>query len=326
MTRRIVVTGAAGFLGSHLCEALLRRGDSVVGVDNLLTGRLENLAHVRTLGSFTFVQQDVTRGLAVGPSVHAVLHFASPASPLDYARWPLETLRAGALGTEAALQLAQVRHATFLAASTSEVYGSPAVHPQPESYWGSVNPIGPRSCYDEAKRYAEALTMAYHRVHGVDTRIVRIFNTYGPRMRAHDGRAVPTFISQALAGQPLTVFGTGQQTRSLCYVSDLVAGILRLLDAAEGEAIHEPVNLGTPQEVTLRELAELIVRLTGSRSAITYTARPPDDPEMRCPDISRAQALLGWQPVVGLEEGLRRTIAAAQAGAGPAALGRPWGG
>ncbi len=306
--RRIVVTGAAGFLGSHLCEALLARGDAVVGVDNLLTGRVENLRGLPD-GPFTFVQQDVTRGLSVARHVGAVLHFASPASPLDYARWPLETLHAGALGTEAALQLARERHATFLTASTSEVYGSPAVHPQPETYWGHVNPIGPRSCYDEAKRYAEALTMAYHRVHGVDTRIVRIFNTYGPRMRVHDGRAVPTFISQALAGQPLTVFGTGQQTRSLCYVTDLVDGILRLLDAAESPAVHEPVNLGNPQEVTMRELAELVVRLTGSRSPITYTARPPDDPEVRCPDISRAKALLDWQPEVALEDGLARTIA-----------------
>lgn len=307
--RRIVVTGAAGFLGSHLCAALLARGDAVVGVDNLLTGRVENLRGLAALGPFTFVQQDVTRGLPVTRRVDAVLHFASPASPLDYARWPLETLRAGALGTEAALQLARDRHATFLTASTSEVYGDPAVHPQPETYWGHVNPIGPRSCYDEAKRYAEALTMAFHRVHGVDTRIVRIFNTYGPRMRVHDGRAVPTFISQALAGQPLTVFGTGQQTRSLCYVSDLVAGILRLLDAPEDAAVHDPVNLGNPHELPLLALAETIVRLTGSRSPITFKPLPVDDPRVRRPDISRAQALLDWQPEVALEDGLARTIA-----------------
>jgi dTDP-glucose 4,6-dehydratase len=299
-----VVTGGAGFLGSHLCEYLLAQGHSVVCVDNLATATLGNIEHIRR-GDFEFVNHDVTEKIDVPGAVDLVFHLASPASPIDYLRLPLHTLKVGSYGTHNALGLAKFKRARFLLASTSEVYGDPKVHPQPESYWGNVNPIGPRGVYDEAKRYAEALTMAYHRQQGVDTAIVRIFNTYGPRMRPHDGRAIPTFIRQALAGQPLTVFGDGSQTRSFCYVDDLVRGLYLL--ATSGE--HLPVNIGNPNEFTLLELAELVVEQTGSKSKIVYEALPEDDPQVRQPDITRARELLGWEPQVELAGGLRRTLA-----------------
>ena len=303
--RRIVVTGGAGFLGSHLCERLLADGCEVVCVDNLLTGRRENVAHLAGDPKFTFLHQNVSAGLIVAGDVDAVLHFASPASPVDYLRFPIQTLKVGALGTHNALGLAKDKRARFLLASTSEVYGDPLVHPQPESYWGNVNPIGPRGVYDEAKRFAEAMTMAYHRTHGVPTSIVRIFNTIGERMRPDDGRAVPTFISQALSGDPLTVHGSGSQTRSVGYVSDLVEGIIRLLwsDASE------PVNLGNPGEITVLELAKLVCRVVGVEPDVRFIDRPIDDPNVRNPDISRARELLGWEPRVPLEEALERTVA-----------------
>ncbi len=298
-----VVTGGAGFLGSHLCERLLGLGHRVWCLDNLDTGSLTNIAHLRD-EAFTFVQHDVTEYIDIPGDVDYVLHFASPASPIDYLRLPLQTLKVGSYGTHNALGLAKAKRARFLTASTSEVYGDPLIHPQPESYWGNVNPIGPRGVYDEAKRYAEAMTMAYHRQQGVDTAIVRIFNTYGPRMRAFDGRAIPTFVRQALEDKPITVFGTGQQTRSFCYVDDLVTGILALLFSSE----HEPVNIGNPGEFTLLELAELVVELTGSKSEIVFEALPVNDPQQRRPDITRAQELLGWEPTVELREGLRRLL------------------
>ncbi len=300
---RVVVTGAAGFIGSHLCEALLDRGDSVVGVDNLLTGDPANVAHLRDR-DFTFVRHDVTRHIEVEGDVHYVLHWASPASPLDYLELPIQTLKVGALGTHNALGLAKAKGATFVLASTSEVYGDPLEHPQKETYWGHVNPIGPRGVYDEAKRFAEAITLAYHRTHGVDTKIVRIFNTYGPRMRLRDGRAVPAFMSQALANHDVTVFGDGTQTRSFCFISDLVDGILRLMEADT----HDPVNLGNPHEITIEQIARTIIDLVGSTSRIVYRPLPVDDPRQRRPDITRARTLLGWEPEVGLEDGLRRTI------------------
>jgi dTDP-glucose 4,6-dehydratase len=299
-----LVTGGAGFLGSHVCERLLREGWEVTCLDSLLTGRRDNLADLAGVERFRFQAHDVTEPLDVDADVDAVLHMASPASPADYLRWPIETLRVGALGTLNALDLAIRRQATFLLASTSEAYGDPLVHPQPESYWGNVNPVGPRSVYDEAKRYAEAATMAYHRAHGLRIRIARIFNTYGPRMRRDDGRAVPTFIQQALGGEPLTVHGGGTQTRSLCYVDDLVEGLYRLL----ASDLTGPVNLGNPSEVTVYELASLIRDMTGSTSEIVHVERPVDDPELRCPDISLAMTSLDWRPAVSLEEGLRRTI------------------
>jgi nucleoside-diphosphate-sugar epimerase len=303
---RAVVTGGAGFVGSHLCERLLTEGWSVVCVDNLLTGRGENLASVADHEGFEMVSADISRGLEIAGPVDQVLHFASPASPPDYLEHPIETMQVGSLGTAACLELARAKGAGVLIASTSEVYGDPKVHPQPEGYWGNVNPIGPRSVYDEAKRYAEALTMAYHRTHGVPVKIVRIFNTYGPRMRPNDGRAVPNFVVQALRGDPITVHGDGSQTRSLCYVDDLIEGIWRML----GSGTTGPVNLGNPNEVTVLELAELIRSLAGSRSEIVFVGRPVDDPEVRCPDITLAKAELGWEPAVPLSEGLRRTIAA----------------
>jgi dTDP-glucose 4,6-dehydratase len=303
---RAVVTGGAGFVGSHLCERLLDEGWSVVCVDNLLTGRGENLASVADRDGFEMVSADISRGLEIDGPVDWVLHFASPASPPDYLEHPIETMQVGSLGTAACLELARATGAGVLIASTSEVYGDPKVHPQPETYWGNVNPIGPRSVYDEAKRYGEALTMAYHRTHGVPVKIVRIFNTYGPRMRPNDGRAVPNFIVQALRGDPITVHGDGSQTRSLCYVDDLIEGIWRML----GSGTTGPVNLGNPNEVTVLELAELIRTLAGSRSEIVFVGRPVDDPEVRCPDITLAKAELGWEPAVPLSEGLRRTIAA----------------
>jgi len=300
---RIVVTGAAGFIGSHLCEALLARGDSVVGIDNLSTGDLHNIAHLRAM-DFEFIRHDVTQYIDVDGQVDYVLHWASPASPIDYLELPIQTLKVGSLGTHNALGLAKAKGAKFVLASTSEVYGDPLVHPQQETYWGNVNPIGPRGVYDEAKRFAEAITLAYHRTHGVDTKIVRIFNTYGPRMRLRDGRAVPAFVSQALANEDVTVFGDGTQTRSFCYVSDLVRGILSLMESNT----NEPVNIGNPHELTIEEIARTIVRLVGSRSQIVYRPLPVDDPKQRQPDITRARTLLGWQPEVSLEDGLRTAI------------------
>ena len=302
-----VVTGGAGFLGSHLCDHLVAKGLRVICVDNLETGSLQNVAHLRG-DSFTFMHHDVTEHLAVEEDVDLVFHLASPASPIDYLRLPLQTLKVGSYGTHNALGLAKWKRARFLLASTSEVYGDPAIHPQPETYWGNVNPIGPRGVYDEAKRYAEALTMAYHRQQGVDTCIVRIFNTYGKRMRPNDGRAIPTFLRQAQADEPLTVFGDGSQTRSFCYVDDLVRGLVLLAESGE----HLPVNIGNPQELTLLGLAETVVRVTGAKSEIVFEALPVDDPQVRQPDITRARQLLGWEPQVGLEEGLRRVLEATQ--------------
>jgi dTDP-glucose 4,6-dehydratase len=299
------VTGGAGFLGSHLCERLLAEGWEVVGFDSLLTGRTENLVEVLSHERFRFESYDVTNYLFVEGGVDWVLHFASPASPSDYLSYPIHTLKVGALGTLRALGLAKAKRAGFLLASTSEVYGDPKVHPQPESYWGNVNPIGPRGVYDEAKRYAEAMAMAYHRTHDVPVKIARIFNTYGPRLRRGDGRAVPTFIDQALSGEPITVHGDGSQTRSLCYVDDLIDGIWRFLTS---DVVGAPVNLGNPEEVKVLDLARTISLLAGSRSELTFTERPVDDPEVRCPDISRAMSKLGWTPRVPLPDGLQRTI------------------
>jgi len=298
-----VVTGGAGFLGSNLCDYLLARGDRVVCVDNLLTSSLRNVEHIRS-DDFRFVYHDMVEHLEVDEPVDVVYHLAALASPIDYLRQPLHSLKVGSYGTHNALGLAKHKRARFVLASTSEVYGDPLVHPQPESYWGNVNPIGPRGVYDEAKRYAEALTMAYHGQQGVDTAIVRIFNTYGPRMRPHDGRAVPTFVRQALAGEPLAVFGDGSQTRSFCYVDDLIRGLHLLARSEE----HLPVNLGNPGEFTLLELAQLVLRLTDSPSELVYEALPVDDPKVRQPDITRAQQVLGWEPEVTLEDGLRRLI------------------
>ena len=298
-----LVSGGAGFLGSHLCEYLLGQDHRVVCVDNLDTGSLQNIEHIRD-DAFVFVSHDLTEPLFLEEPVDYVFHLASPASPIDYARLPLHTLKVGSYGTHHMLGVAKFKRARFLLASTSEVYGDPQIHPQPETYWGHVNSIGPRGVYDEAKRYAEALTMAYHRQQGVDTCIARIFNTYGPRMRPHDGRAIPTFLRQALEGEPLTVFGDGSQTRSFCYVDDLIRGLYLL--ATSGE--HLPVNLGNPREMTLIQLAEAVIRATGSRSEIVYEALPVDDPQVRQPDITRARQVLGWQPEIELEEGLRRTL------------------
>jgi dTDP-glucose 4,6-dehydratase len=299
------VTGGAGFLGSHLCERLLDRGEEVVALDNFLTGTPCNVEHLLPHDRFRLVRADVTDFVHVSGQVDNVLHFASPASPVDYLELPIETMKVGSLGTLHALGLAKEKRARFLLASTSETYGDPQVHPQPESYWGHVNPIGPRGVYDEAKRFAEALTMAYRRTHGVDTAIVRIFNTFGPRMRPNDGRAIPTFIRQALAGEPLTVAGDGRQTRSVCYVDDLVTGLLKLLDSD----LPGPVNIGNPHEMSVLDLARRIVELTGSRSPISFIARPEDDPTVRRPDITLARQQLGWEPEVELDDGLKRTIA-----------------
>ena len=298
-----VVTGGAGFLGSHLCEALLAKGMRAICIDNLDTGNLENIEQIRD-GGFVFLNHDVTHHIELDEDVDFVFHLASPASPIDYARLPLHTLKVGSYGTHNALGLAKFKRARFLLASTSEIYGDPLIHPQPESYWGNVNPIGPRGVYDEAKRYAEAMTMAYHRQQGVDTSIVRIFNTYGPRMRPFDGRAVPTFVRQALTNKPLTVFGDGSQTRSFCYVDDLVRGLILLAESGE----HEPVNIGNPSEMTLLEMAQMVVKVTGCSSEIVFEALPVDDPQVRKPDITRARELLGWEPQVGLEEGLGRLL------------------
>ena len=297
------MTGGAGFIGSHLCDFLLAHDCQVVCMDNLLTGTLDNIAHIRD-PRFLFVKHDVTNFIDADGPVDYVLHFASPASPIDYLELPIQTLKVGALGTHKALGLAKARGAKFLLASTSEVYGDPLVHPQREDYWGNVNPVGPRGVYDEAKRFAEAMTMAYHRVHDVDSRIVRIFNTYGPRMRLTDGRAIPTFIRQSLAGEPLTVYGDGSQTRSFTFISDLVSGIWKLMHAS----VNDPVNIGNPREMTLLELAKQILRLSGSKSDIVFRPLPTDDPKVRQPDIGRARRVLGWEPEVDVEEGLRKTI------------------
>jgi dTDP-glucose 4,6-dehydratase len=301
---RALVTGAAGFIGSHLCEHLLDQGWSVVGMDNLLTGDVSNIEHL-TGRDFVFVRHDVTNYIAIEGALDYVLHFASPASPIDYLKVPIQTLKVGSLGTHNTLGLCKAKGARFLLASTSEVYGDPLIHPQPESYWGNVNPVGPRGVYDEAKRFAEAMTMAYHRVHGVETRIVRIFNTYGPRMRVDDGRAIPAFISQALRGEDVTVFGDGSQTRSLCFITDLVDGLFRLLTSDESD----PVNIGNPTELTIRQLAERIIAKAGSSSRIVEKPLPVDDPKVRQPDITRAREILGWEPEVDLDAGLERTLA-----------------
>ena len=301
---RIVITGAAGFIGSHLADALLDQGHSVIGIDNLLTGDIANIAHLAGR-DFVFIKHNVTNYIHVDGPVDWVLHWASPASPLDYLQWPIPTLKVGALGTHNALGLAKAKGARFMLASTSEVYGDPLEHPQTESYWGNVNPIGPRGVYDEAKRFAEAITFAYHRYHALDTRIVRIFNTYGPRMRVHDGRAVPTFIAQALRNQDVTIFGTGSQTRSFTYIDDLLSGLLKLMQSS----VNEPVNIGNPHEMSVADMAHLIIKMTGSKSRVVFQPLPTDDPKVRQPDITRARTLLGWEPKVPLEEGLTSTIA-----------------
>jgi dTDP-glucose 4,6-dehydratase len=320
---KVLVTGGAGFLGSHLIDRLLDEGHEVLAFDNLLTGRIENIEQHFGNEHFKFVKQDVTEYLHVGGSLEAVVHFASPASPIDYLNLPIQTLKVGSLGTHKALGLAKEKKARFLLASTSEVYGDPQIHPQPEEYWGHVNPVGPRGVYDEAKRFGEAITMAYHRFHGLDTRIVRIFNTYGSRMRPNDGRVVSNFIVQALKGEPLTVYGDGNQTRSFCYVSDLISGIIKLLmhpdtgasqEGTEGKRlekagdIHLPVNIGNPGEFTVKDLAQKVIEIAQSSSNLSYKPLPIDDPQIRQPDISRAAELLKWRPVVGLVEGLRKTI------------------
>ena len=302
---RILITGGAGFIGSHLCDRLLAEGHEVIAMDNLVTGSKENIAHLEGNPRFSFVEHNVTQYIDLPGELDRIYHFASPASPVDYAELPIQTLKVGALGTHNALGVAKAKGARMLIASTSEVYGDPLVHPQPESYWGNVNPIGPRSCYDEAKRFAEAITMAYHRAHGVETRIVRIFNTYGPRMRLNDGRAIPNFLTQALKGEPITVYGDGKQTRSFCFVDDLVDGIIRLMESNESD----PVNVGNPAELTLLEMAERIKARTGSASEIVFKPLPQDDPKVRRPDITRATTILGWAPKVDLETGLTSTVA-----------------
>ncbi len=299
-----LVTGGAGFLGSHLCDALIAKGYRIIAMDNLLTGDVRNVEHLFGNDSFSFVKHDVTNYIHVPEDIRFVFHFASPASPIDYLNLPIQTMKVGSLGTHKALGLAKEKKATFLLASTSEVYGDPKIHPQKEDYWGNVNPVGPRGVYDEAKRFSEAMTMGYHRYHGVDTRIVRIFNTYGPRMRLDDGRALPTFMGQALEGSPITVFGDGSQTRSFCYVSDLIRGIILLAESSE----VDPVNIGNPREMTIKEFAEKVAALTGSRSEIAYKDLPQDDPKVRQPDITRAGEILGWKPEVDLDDGLKMTL------------------
>lgn len=298
------MTGGAGFIGSHLSTRLLAQGHEVVCVDNLITGTLHNVAHLKSDPRFAFLQHDISKSLDYEAAIDYVLHFASPASPADYLKYPIQTLKVGSLGTLNALGIAKHKNAKFLLASTSEVYGDPQVHPQPESYWGHVNPVGPRGVYDEAKRFAEALTMAYHREHGIDTRIARIFNTYGPRMRLDDGRAIPNFIAQALRGEPLTVYGDGLQTRSFCYVDDLIEGLHRLMETH----VHEPVNLGNDDERTLVEIAQKVLKYVGGKGRIEFRPLPVDDPRQRRPDLTRAKSLFGWQPRVGLDDGLRQTV------------------
>jgi len=299
-----LVTGGAGFLGSHLTDRLLKEGYKVIGLDNFITGNPANLEHLKTNPNYSFIEQDVTKHISIPGDIDRIYHFASPASPIDYLELPIQTLKVGSLGTHNALGLAKAKNAGFLMASTSECYGDPLVHPQTEDYWGNVNPIGPRGVYDEAKRFSEAMTMAYHRYHGVDTKIVRIFNTYGPRMRLKDGRVVPAFVGQALRGEPITVFGDGSQTRSFCFCSDLIDGIYKLSQSD----YHEPVNIGNPNELTIKEFGERIVRITGSKSTLTFQSLPVDDPKQRRPDITRATKLLGWKPLVDLETGLTETI------------------
>jgi len=300
---RTLVTGGAGFLGSHLCDALLQEGHEVICMDNLITGNMDNLAHIES-DRFHFMNHDVTRHIDVKGPIDNVFHFASPASPVDYLEFPIQTMKVGSLGTHNALGVAKAKQTRFMIASTSEIYGDPLEHPQKETYWGNVNSIGPRGVYDEAKRFSEAITMAYHRTHGLDTRIIRIFNTYGPRMRIKDGRAIPNFMVQALTGQDLTVYGDGSQTRSFCFVSDLIDGIVRLMKSGH----HDPVNIGNPIEISLLEMAEKILQVTGSKSKIVFKPLPEDDPKVRQPDITLARSLLGWEPWVNLEEGLRATL------------------
>ncbi len=301
---KILITGGAGFIGSHLCDFLLEKGHYVVCMDNFITGNKANVRHLMQNKNFKMVEHDVSKHIEIDDNLDCVLHFASPASPIDYLDYPIQTLKVGSLGTHNALGLAKAKKAKFLLASTSEVYGDPLIHPQKESYWGNVNPIGPRGVYDEAKRFAEAITMAYHRVHKLDTKIVRIFNTYGPRMRINDGRVVPNFIYQALNNKQLTVYGDGNQTRSFCYVSDLVEGIFRLMNSK----LNEPVNIGNPNEMSILDFAEKIIKITGTKSKIVYKPLPVDDPKTRQPDITKAKKELGWEPKVGLDEGLKRTI------------------
>lgn len=300
----VLITGGAGFIGSHLCDLMLSRGYRVICMDNLITGKIENIGHHLRDKNFSFIEHNVTRYIKVTGRIDYILHFASPASPIDYLKLPIQTLKVGSLGTHNSLGLAKEKRSVFLLASTSEVYGDPLINPQTEIYWGNVNPIGPRGVYDEAKRFAEAMTMAYHRYHGIDTKIVRIFNTYGERMREHDGRAIPNFISQALKGKPVTIYGSGKQTRSFCYVSDMVDGIYKLMLSR----VNDPVNIGNQHEMTLAGLAKLIIKLTGSRSRMVFKELPVDDPRVRCPDISKAKKLLKWSPKVPLEEGLARTL------------------
>jgi len=302
--KTVLITGGAGFLGSHLAEFLLKKGYRVICMDNLITGSLDNISHLEGEENFLFIKHDVTKEIRIEEDIHYILHFASPASPLDYLELPIQTLKVGSLGTHNTLGLAKKKRAVFLLASTSEVYGDPLVHPQPESYWGNVNPIGPRGVYDEAKRFAEALTMAYHRVHKIDTKNARIFNTYGPKMRTHDGRAIPNFITQALKGEEITVFGDGSQTRSFCYISDMVEGIYRLMLSD----YNLPVNLGNPNEMSILDLAKVIIKLTKTKSKIRFLPLPQDDPKVRQPDISTARKELGWEPKVPLEKGLKETI------------------
>ena len=301
---KILLTGGAGFIGSHLCNLLIGKGHSIICMDNLITGKKDNIVNLLDNPNFEFIEHDVTKHIDVKEHIDFVLHFASPASPVDYLKYPIKTLKVGSLGTHNALGVAKEHGAKFLLASTSEVYGDPLVNPQPETYWGNVNPIGPRGVYDEAKRFAEAITLAYHRSHGIDTKIVRIFNTYGPHMRSHDGRAIPNFIDQALKGEPVTVYGDGSQTRSFCYVSDLIDGIYKLMNSD----LNEPVNIGNPNEMTLLDLAKKIIELTGSKSRIEYKPLPINDPKVRRPDIAKAKSKLDWQPKVALDEGLKTTV------------------
>ena len=302
--KTVLITGGAGFIGSHLCEFLLRKGYKVISIDNLITGNIKNIEHLRNSQNFSYIHHDVSKHIVIDGDVDYVLHFASPASPIDYQKIPIQTLKVGSLGTHNTLGLALSKKAKYLLASTSEVYGDPLVNPQPETYWGNVNPVGVRGCYDEAKRFAEALVVAYHRIHKLDTKIVRIFNTYGPRMRKNDGRAVPNFINQAIKNEPITVHGDGKQTRSFCYVSDLIEGIYRLMLSG----INDPVNIGNPEERTIIEFAEMIKSLTGSKSKIVFRTLPEDDPHVRCPDISKANKELKWKPIVRLQDGLKTTV------------------